>query len=85
MILFAVMGVIAFCTYGIDKYRAKHDKWRIPEKTLMLLALLGGAIGAFLGMKAFHHKTQHTKFRLIIPLLALIQLAAVFWLLGWIG
>ena len=51
------MGIIAFCTYGIDKYRAKHDKWRIPEKTLMLLALLGGAIGAFLGMKAFHHKT----------------------------
>ena len=79
------MGIIAFCTCGIDKYRAKHDKWRIPEKTLLLLALLGGAIGAFLGMKAFHHKTQHTKFGLIIPLLALLQLAAVFWLLGWKG
>ena len=79
------MGVIAFSAYGIDKYRAKHDMWRIPEKTLLLLALLGGAIGAYLGMKTFHHKTQHTKFRIIIPLLALIQLLAVFWLLGWIG
>ena len=85
LILYAVMGVIAFCSYGIDKYRAKHDIWRISEKTLLLLALLGGAIGAYLGMKTFHHKTQHKKFTIIVPLLALIQLAAVFWLLGWIG
>lgn len=84
LILYAVMGVIAFSTYGIDKYRAKHDLWRIPEKTLLLLALLGGALGAYVGMKAFHHKTQHTKFKIIVPLLALIQIAAVFWLLGWI-
>ena len=79
------MGVIAFCAYGIDKYRAKHNLWRIPEKTLLLLALLGGALGAYIGMKVFHHKTKHIKFTIIIPLLALIQLAAVFWLLGWIG
>lgn len=85
LILYAVMGVIAFFTYGIDKYRAGHDMWRIPENTLLLLALLGGAIGAYLGMKTFHHKTQHKKFTIIVPLLALIQLAAVFWLLGWIG
>ncbi len=85
LILYVVMGVIAFSAYGIDKYRAKHDMWRIPEKTLLLLALLGGAIGAYLGMKTFHHKTQHKKFTIIVPLLALIQLAAVFWLLGWIG
>ena len=85
LILYAVMGVIAFSAYGIDKYRAKHDMWRIPEKTLLLLALLGGAIGAYLGMKTFHHKTQHKKFTIIVPLLALIQLLAVFWLLGWIG
>lgn len=85
LILYAVMGVIAFSAYGIDKYRAKHDMWRIPEKTLLLLALLGGAIGAYLGMKTFHHKTQHKKFTIIVPLLALIQLVAVFWLLGWIG
>ena len=85
LILYAVMGIIAFCTYGIDKYRAKHDMWRIPEKTLLLLALLGGALGVYLGMKTFHHKTQHKKFTILIPLLALIQLVAVFWLLGWIG
>ena len=85
LILYAVMGVIAFCAYGIDKYRAKHDMWRIPEKTLLLLALLGGAIGAYLGMKTFHHKTQHKKFTIIVPLLALMQLAAVFWLLGFIA
>ena len=85
LILYAAMGVIAFCAYGIDKYRAKHNLWRIPEKTLLLLALLGGALGAYIGMKVFHHKTKHIKFTIIIPLLALIQLAAVFWLLGWIG
>lgn len=79
------MGVIAFCAYGIDKYRAKHDMWRIPEKTLLLLALLGGALGAYLGMKTFRHKTQHEKFTIIVPVLALIQLVVVFWLLGWIG
>ena len=85
LILYAVMGVIAFCAYGIDKYRAGHDMWRIPEKTLFLLALLGGAISAYLGMKTFHHKTQHKKFTIIVPLLALMQLAAVFWLLGFIA
>lgn len=85
LILYAVMGVIAFSAYGIDKYRAKHEMWRISEKTLLLLALFGGAIGAYIGMKTFHHKTQHKKFTIIVPLLDLIQLAAVFWLLGWIG
>ena len=79
------MGVIAFCAYGIDKYRAKHDMWRISEKTLLLFALLGGALGAYLGMKTFRHKTQHKKFTIIVSVLALIQLVAVFWLLGWIG
>ena len=86
-IILAVLGlmsVVAFCAFGIDKYKARHDGWRIPEKTLLLIALLGGAIGAFAGMKAFHHKTLHKKFSILVPLFALAQIAAVFWLLGWI-
>lgn len=86
-IIFAVLGlmsIVAFCAFGIDKYKARHDGWRISEKTLLLIALLGGAIGAFAGMKAFHHKTHHKKFTILVPLFALAQIAAVFWILGWI-
>lgn len=70
---------IAFCAYGLDKRRAVRGEWRISERTLLLLASLGGAAGAFLGMKVFHHKTRHRKFSLGVPLLLLMQ-AAGCWL-----
>lgn len=70
---------IAFCAYGLDKRRAVRGEWRISERTLLLLAFLGGAAGAFLGMKVFHHKTRHRKFSLGVPLLLLMQ-AAGCWL-----
>lgn len=70
---------IAFCAYGLDKRRAVREEWRISERTLLLLAFLGGAAGAFLGMKVFHHKTRHRKFSLGVPLLLLMQ-AAGCWL-----
>lgn len=74
--LLAVNG-IAFGSYGIDKRKAVKDKWRIPEKTLLLLAVFGGSIGALLGMRIFHHKTRKNKFRIGVPLILLLQMAAI--------
>ena len=69
------INAVAFIMYGIDKYKAKKAKWRIPEATLLLLAVLGGSIGAWMGMKVWHHKTKHKKFKYGIPAIQLIQMA----------
>ena len=74
LIYIAVMSLIAFTAFGLDKYKAKTNRWRIPEKTLFLLALLGGGIGAFVGMKVFHHKTLHKQFVIGIPAIMIFQL-----------
>lgn len=71
----AAMNVAAFAAYGSDKYRSMHGQWRIRERTLLLLALLGGSAGAWLGMQVFRHKTQHLKFKYGVPVIFLIQLA----------
>ncbi len=70
-----LINVVAFSVYGADKRRARKDRWRVPEKTLFLLALIGGSLGALLGMKVFHHKTKHWYFRVFIPLILLVQIA----------
>ena len=70
------VNLAAFVLYGADKRRAKQGTWRIPEKTLFLLPLLGGSIGALAGMRVFHHKTRHWYFRWGIPAIFLLQLAA---------
>ena len=76
--LFAI-NVVAFLAFGIDKYKAKHDKWRIPESTLLSMAVLGGSIGALAGMKVWRHKTLHDKFRIGIPVIIALQIAVVVW------
>ena len=78
----AVINAITFAVYGADKRRARKDRWRVPERTLFLLAVLGGSLGALLGMHVFHHKTKHWYFRLFIPLILLLQIAVpvVLWL-----
>lgn len=68
---------IAFFVYGLDKRRAVRGEWRISERTLLLLAFLGGAAGAFLGMHVFRHKTRHRKFSLGVPVLFLLQAAGI--------
>ena len=70
----AAINVITFIVYGIDKLKAKKGKWRIPESTLLLLAIVGGSIGAWCGMKVWHHKTMHKKFKYGIPLILAIQI-----------
>lgn len=75
----AVMSAVLFCVMGIDKRKAVKGAWRVPEKTLFLLALLGGAAGGTLGMKLFHHKTKHWYFAWGFPIIMLLQAAlAVF-------
>ena len=70
----AVINVVTFFMYGIDKWKAKKSKWRIRESALLGLAILGGSVGAWLGMKVWHHKTLHKKFRYGIPLILIIQI-----------
>lgn len=67
VIYMSIMNTIAFVCYGIDKYRARHSKWRISEACLITLAVLGGALGALLGMLLFHHKTRKKKFTFTVP------------------
>ena len=74
------INAVTFIMYGIDKYKAKKAKWRIPEATLLLLAVLGGSIGAWMGMKVWHHKTMHKKFKYGIPAILLIQIALMTYL-----
>ncbi len=69
------VNILTFITYGIDKYKARHNHWRVREATLLLLAALGGSIGALLAMRTFRHKTQHKKFRYGVPAILLVQLA----------
>ena len=74
------INLAAFFTFGADKRRARRDAWRVPERTLFLLALLGGSLGALCGMRVFHHKTRHWYFRFGIPAILLAQLALAAWL-----
>lgn len=82
LIYLAAINVVSFFTYGIDKLKARKDKWRIPEATLLWMAVLGGSIGAWLGMKAWHHKTLHKKFKFGVPAILFIQLALVLFIWG---
>ena len=79
MLLYYIVGVniLAFLVYGIDKWRAKKGKWRISEATLLLLAVIGGSIGAWLGMKVWHHKTMHKKFKYGVPAILIIQIILI--------
>lgn len=74
---FIVINIIAFIAFGIDKWRARNNAWRISEATLFLLAIVGGSIGALLGMHLWHHKTRHLHFLIGIPVIMLLQVVFV--------
>ena len=73
VIYLIIINLIAFALYGTDKSKAKRGKWRISEKTLIGIALIGGSVGAFLGMHAFRHKTRRWYFRYGLPAIFLAQ------------
>ena len=75
-----VINVITFLIYGIDKWKAKQGSWRISEATLLLLAVIGGSIGAVLGLQVWHHKTMHKKFKSGLPLILLVQRALIYFI-----
>ncbi|MCR5736821.1 MAG: DUF1294 domain-containing protein [Eubacterium sp.] len=74
------VNVIAFLAYGVDKYKAKKNLWRVPEKTLIGFAAVGGFAGAFLGMQCFRHKTKHMKFVIGIPVISVIWIGLLIYL-----
>ena len=78
-----VINVVTFIVYGVDKLKAKQGSWRISEATLLILAVIGGSIGALLGMKIWHHKTMHKKFKYGLPLILLVQIALIYLLLDY--
>ena len=77
LIYLVIINVVTFFMYGIDKWKAKRTKWRIPEATLLGMAVIGGSIGAWLGMKVWHHKTLHKKFRFGVPAIIIVQLLII--------
>ena len=85
LIYLAAMNVVTFFLYGIDKLKAKKSKWRVKEATLIWMSVFGGSIGAWLGMKSWHHKTQHKKFKYGVPLILLAQISLIglIWYYGY--
>ena len=81
LVWLAAINLVTFAVYGADKRRARRGAWRVPERTLFLLPLLGGSVGALLGMRVFHHKTKHWYFVWGVPAILLAQLALAAWLL----
>ena len=75
------INIASFFLYGIDKYKAKKGRWRISEATLLMMAVIGGSIGAWAGMRLWHHKTMHKKFEYGIPIIIILQVALAVYLL----
>lgn len=85
IIYLAVTNIIAFSMFFVDKNKAQKRQWRIPEKTLLLIAAIGGSLGAWAGMNLFRHKTQHKKFTILVPLIILVHAALLLLLVRAIG
>lgn len=80
LIYFVGINLVTFVMYGIDKLKAKRAKWRIPEATLLWMAVAGGSIGDWAGMKVWHHKTLHKKFKYGVPAILLLQVCLTVYL-----
>nr|WP_041140226.1 DUF1294 domain-containing protein [Beduini massiliensis] len=76
-----LINIAGFISMLIDKYRSTHHLWRISEKTLLLLAVLGGSIGSYIGMQMAHHKVSKKKFSVGIPLMIILQILILTYLL----
>ena len=81
VIYLCLVNLLSLWMFGVDKYKAKKKKWRTPELSLIVSAAAGGALGAFIGMKLFRHKTKHMKFQVLVPLFLFLWTALAVWLL----
>ena len=73
------INIATFLAYGLDKQKARQNRWRIPEKVLLGLAVAGGSVGALVGMWSFHHKTRKMKFKIGVPFIFLLQCVGVIY------
>ena len=80
VIIFGILSVITFFMYGIDKFKAQRGKWRISEKALLISSFIGGAVGGFLAMQLFRHKTKHWYFNVVNILGLIWQIGLIVWL-----
>ena len=78
ILYFLTINALGFLLMLVDKHRARKNRWRIPEATLMGVAALGGSIGSLIGMYTARHKTKHPKFTVGIPLILIVQLTAAY-------
>ena len=83
-IVYLIWNVIVFLMYGVDKLKAKRESYRISEFTLLWCAFVMGGIGAFIGSKVFHHKTQKTKFKILLPLALLLNILVDICFVCWV-
>ena len=74
LIWLLLVNLAGLAAMGADKYKARHHQWRIPEKTLFLIAIVGGSAGSLAGMFLFHHKTRHLSFLIGMPLILVLQI-----------
>jgi len=86
LIYLLVMNLVGFLSMLIDKKKAEKGSWRIPEKTLLMIGLIGGSIGSIIGMYVFHHKTKKLRFSVGLPVILILQIVTVIYLkyIGWI-
>ena len=80
LIYLLIINLTVFFAMFLDKQKARRGKWRIPEKTLFLLAIIGGSLGTTLGMHTFHHKTKHWYFKFGMPLILIAQVALIVYI-----
>lgn len=80
IIYLVIINIITFFLYGVDKWKAQRSHWRVPESVLLGMAAIGGSVGAWLGMCAWRHKTQHAKFRYGVPIILIAQVALLVWI-----
>jgi len=75
-----IINAVGFLSMLLDKLKAKKNAWRIPERTLLMIAILGGSVGSLLGMYLVRHKTKHPKFTIGVPLILAVQVVLIIWI-----
>jgi uncharacterized membrane protein YsdA (DUF1294 family) len=78
--IITLFNILAFILIGLDKYKSKHNRWRISEKTFFTVAALGGSVGVLVGMYIFRHKTRHASFVWGIPIILMLQIAVIHYI-----